>query len=109
MRSTIRQPGPTAAPTTLEKPTRSSLAYYALVFFSLMYFVRPEDFIPGLDIIPFGKIAGGTALLALIFVVPSSRRNKVPIELKAPPAAFGADDFVYSFRLLALGSTGHGC
>ncbi|MGB7129239.1 MAG: O-antigen ligase family protein [Candidatus Sulfotelmatobacter sp.] len=82
MRSTIRQPGPTAAPTTLEKPTRSSLAYYALVFFSLMYFVRPEDFIPGLDIIPFGKIAGGTALLALIFVVPSSRRNKVPIELK---------------------------
>ncbi|MGC1374420.1 MAG: hypothetical protein WA824_19950, partial [Candidatus Sulfotelmatobacter sp.] len=81
MRSTIRKPDPIAAP-TLETPTRSSLAYYALVFFSLMYFLRPEDFIPGLDIIPLGKIAGGIALLALIFVVPSSRRNKIPIELK---------------------------
>jgi putative inorganic carbon (HCO3(-)) transporter len=61
---------------------RSSLAYRALVLFSLVYFVRPEDFIPGLDIIPIGKIAGGLALFALIFAVPASRRHKLTIELK---------------------------
>jgi O-antigen ligase len=61
---------------------RSSLAYQALVLFSLFYFVRPEDFIPGLNSIPIGKIAGGVALFALIFGVPSSRRHKLTIELK---------------------------
>jgi putative inorganic carbon (HCO3(-)) transporter len=61
---------------------RSSLAYRALVLFSLIYFVRPEDFIPGLAFIPIGKIAGGIALFALIFVVPAARRHKLTIELK---------------------------
>ena len=62
--------------------TRSTLAYYALVLFSFIYFVRPEDFIPGLDVIPIGKITGAIALLALIVAVPASRRNKLTIELK---------------------------
>jgi len=61
---------------------RSTLAYRALVLFSLIYFVRPEDFIPGLDLIPIGKIAGGIALLALIFVIPARNRYKLTIELK---------------------------
>jgi putative inorganic carbon (HCO3(-)) transporter len=61
---------------------RSSLAYRALVFFSLIYFIRPEDFIPGLNVIPIGKISGGIALLALIFVVPPQQRHKLTIELK---------------------------
>jgi O-antigen ligase len=61
---------------------RSSLAYSALVLFSVIYFARPEDFIPGLDAIPIGKIAGGITLFALIFLVPSSRRHKLTIELK---------------------------
>ena len=65
-----------------ENEGRSSLAYRALVFFSLIYFLRPEDFIPGLDFIPIGKIAGGIALLALLVAVPSTRRKKLPIELK---------------------------
>jgi hypothetical protein len=65
-----------------DSSARSSLAYRALVLFSLVYFVRPEDFIPGLEIIPIGKITGGLALLALIFVVPPSRRHKLTIELK---------------------------
>jgi O-antigen ligase len=81
MRSPIRKPEPISTPIP-DKPSRSNLAYYALVLFSLAYFVRPEDFIPGLDIIPIGKISGGIALLALIFVVPSSHRNKLTIELK---------------------------
>jgi O-Antigen ligase len=67
---------------TADSKARSTLAYRALVLFSVIYFVRPEDFIPALDIIPIGKIAGGIALLALIFVVPSSRRHKLTIELK---------------------------
>jgi O-antigen ligase len=62
--------------------TRGNLAYRALVFFSLIYFVRPEDFIPGLDVIPLGKISGGIALLALIFVVPAQQRRKLTFELK---------------------------
>jgi O-antigen ligase len=62
--------------------TRSTLAYHALVLFSLFYFIRPEDVVPGLYLIPVGKITGGIALLALIFVVPSGRRHKLPIELK---------------------------
>jgi O-antigen ligase len=65
-----------------DSQARSSLAYRALVLFSLIYFVRPEDFIPGLDAIPIGKIAGGIALLALIFVVPPQQRHKLTIELK---------------------------
>lgn len=80
MRSPIPKAEPITPPIT-DKPTRSNLAYCALVFFSLAYFVRPEDFIPGLDVIPIGKISGGIALLALIFIVPM-RRCKLTIELK---------------------------
>lgn len=65
-----------------DSKARSSLAYHAVVVFSLIYFVRPEDFIPGLDVLPIAKIAGGIALLALIFVVPAQQRNKPTIELK---------------------------
>ena len=65
-----------------DRKARSSLAYRVLVLFSLFYFVRPEDFIPGLSIIPVGKITGGIALLALIFAVPATGRRRLPIELK---------------------------
>jgi O-antigen ligase len=65
-----------------DREARSTLAYRALVFFSLIYWIRPEDFIPGLDIIPIGKISGGLALLALIFVVPPQQRHKLTLELK---------------------------
>lgn len=74
----MEQAGRFAAPS---KPG-SSVAYRALFLFSLIYFVRPEDFIPGLDLIPIGKIAGGIALVALIFVAPGSPRHKLTIELK---------------------------
>jgi O-antigen ligase len=60
----------------------ATMAYYALVFFSWYYFVRPEDFIPGLDKIPLGKIAGGIALAALIFAVKPKDRGKLPAECK---------------------------
>jgi O-antigen ligase len=65
-----------------DSKARSSLAYRALVLFSLIYFVRPEDFIPGLDFVPIAKIAGGIALFALVFVVPAKRRHRLSIEIK---------------------------
>jgi len=65
-----------------DSDARSSLAYRALVLFSLFYFVRPEDFIPLLNVVPIGKITGGVALFALIFIVPSAHRHKLTLELK---------------------------
>ena len=61
---------------------RATLAYRALVLFSVIYFFRPEDFIPGLFYIPLGKIAGGIALAALIFGVKRTERGKLPLEGK---------------------------
>ena len=61
---------------------RTTLAYRALVLFSLYYFLRPEDFIPGLNAIPLGKIVGAIALLALIFGVKPKDRGKLPAECK---------------------------
>jgi hypothetical protein len=61
---------------------RETLAYRALVLFSYYYFIRPEDFIPGLAVIPLGKIMGGIALLALLVGPKSKAGQKVPPELK---------------------------
>src|SRR5712692_9762746 len=61
---------------------RSTLAYHALVLFSAIYFIRPEDFIPGLGRVPIGKLAGGVALLALTFGVRAKARHGLPTELK---------------------------
>jgi len=61
---------------------RTLLAYRALVLFSVLYFFRPEDFIPALTLIPIGKIAGGIALLALVFGTKSKERGRLPIECK---------------------------
>jgi putative inorganic carbon (HCO3(-)) transporter len=65
-----------------DSKTRSTLAYSALMFFAWIYWFRPEDIIPGLEAVPINKIAGGIALLALIFGVPASRRHKLTLELK---------------------------
>ena len=45
---------------------RKTLAYLALLAFSFLYFARPEDFVPGISLIPVGKISGGIALLGLL-------------------------------------------
>lgn len=60
---------------------RKTLAYSALLVFSFLYFARPEDFIPGMAIIPVGKISGGLALLGLLL---SWRKlgGKMPLEIK---------------------------
>jgi O-antigen ligase len=58
-------------------------AYRTLLIFSLLYFARPEDVIPGLGILPVAKITGGIALLALIvgFSSPAAQK-KFPLELR---------------------------
>ena len=61
----------------------SSLAYRTLVLFSVLYFVRPEDLIPGLGFIHVARITGGIAFLALLFSVSlRERSDKWPTELK---------------------------
>jgi O-antigen ligase len=77
--SLAAEPGLLGAPS---EPRRTTLAYRALVFFSFLYFFRPEDFIPGLHHVPMGKIAGGVALAALIFGVKRKDRGKLPLEGK---------------------------
>lgn len=75
----FQEPGSFALP---PQSRRTTLAYRALVLFSLIYFFRPEDFIPGLSYVPLGKIAGGIALFALIFGVKRKDRGKIPLEGK---------------------------
>jgi len=77
----------TVAP-IIEKPPNTekkkvSLAYRALLVFSVLYFARPEDLIPGLNLIPVAKISGGIALLALIgSLLGRGTKSKFPLELK---------------------------
>src|SRR5690242_14279754 len=60
---------------------RATLASWALLAFSFLYFGRPEDFVPGLSHIPVAKISGGLALLGLL-ISWKRTRTKMPIEIK---------------------------
>ena len=50
--------------------------------FAFLYYMRPQDVIPGLEVLPLEKIGGGVALLALVFGVLPKDRGKIPAELK---------------------------
>src|SRR5437899_9692326 len=73
--------------TGIEKRARSNaragVAYGALIVFSFLYYARPEDVIPGLSLIPWGKISGGIALLALIARLASGRSEEHTSELQS--------------------------
>jgi len=76
-----------SAATVIEKRpisnVRAGVAYGALIVFSFLYYARPEDVIPGLNLVPWGKISGGVALLALISRLASGKlKMKYPLELK---------------------------
>jgi O-antigen ligase len=62
---------------------KDSFAFRALLFFSFVYYARPEDLIHPLQYIPVARIAGGLALLALIMGL-FNRHGKMrfPLELK---------------------------
>ena len=59
---------------------RLGFAFFGLVLFMIVYFARPEDWIPGLAAIPLAKITGIIILLALVFSVGSIRWH-VPTEV----------------------------
>src|SRR5260370_18753219 len=68
-----------------DSDARSSLAYRALVLFSLFYFVRPEDFIPLLYVVPIGQITGGGSFFSLLFFVPPAHPPKLHLSLTVLP------------------------
>lgn len=65
-----------------QRSARTTLAYRTLVLFTFVYFVRPEDFIPGLRYLYLARVLGAITLLALIFGVKRSERGKIPTEGK---------------------------
>jgi len=50
-------------------------AYVALLLFMLIYFARPEDWIPGLSQVPLGKITIAIAILALALSIGQIRQR----------------------------------
>jgi O-antigen ligase len=75
-------------PATIAQPEakshgRAALAYGALLVFTLLYYLRPEDVIPGLSWLPAAKISGGIALIGLIAGMAGGQaRTKLPFEIK---------------------------
>ena len=61
---------------------RRPFVYGALVTFSVLYYFRPEDFIPGLSYIPMARIAGAIGAVALAFGMMSGGKAKVPQVVK---------------------------
>jgi putative inorganic carbon (HCO3(-)) transporter len=53
-------------------------AYASLLLFMAVYCARPEDWIPGLSILPLAKMAGVLALLALLFSLRQIRASLPP-------------------------------
>src|SRR2546426_3115212 len=65
------------------KTNSGRLAYGALLIFSVLYYARPEDIIPGLHFIPWSKISGGIALLAVIAgLAGKKKKKKIPLLLQ---------------------------
>lgn len=76
--ATVTSSGAEKRRSSRRKPLVS--AYIALVLFMVIYFGRPEDWIPGLANVPLAKIAGILALLALVFSFRHIR-NRFPREV----------------------------
>lgn len=70
---------PSAPPAAAEqrrsrlKTQANRFGLFAVSAFYILYFFRPEDFIPGLTAVPLEKITGGLAALALLGVVTAGR------------------------------------
>lgn len=58
-----------------DRPQPSSGAYLWLLLFFVVYCARPEDWIPGLTIIPLAKIAGIFCALSFVISIPQLRRS----------------------------------
>jgi putative inorganic carbon (hco3(-)) transporter len=69
-----------AEPVSGSRPSRLSGAYAVLLVFLLIYFARPEDWIPGLAVVPLAKLTGMLALLALLLSL-GQIRERLPREV----------------------------
>jgi O-antigen ligase len=58
-------------------------AYFWLLVFFFVYCARPEDWIPGLHVIPVAKISGVFALLALLLSLGGSKRSLLSLPREA--------------------------
>jgi len=61
---------------------RPTLAYMALVAFTILYYTRPEDFIAPLALIPLSKISGGIALIGLLASIGAKGNAKLAMPVK---------------------------
>jgi O-antigen ligase len=77
---------PATTETAVQRPSserRDQFAYRTLLVFSIIYFARPEDFVPGLQVIHLARITAGIAIIALIFGLGSrSATRRFPLELR---------------------------
>jgi putative inorganic carbon (hco3(-)) transporter len=69
--------------TRVGRPTgRSTSGYFWLLLFIVFYFYRPEDWVPGLKVIPIEKITGTLALLGFgLSLLTTKRFPRMPVEL----------------------------
>lgn len=68
---------------------RDSLAFRALVLFSVVYYARPEDLISPLKVIPMSKILGAVCVIGLIAGLSRRRKIKFPLALTFLMLLFG--------------------
>jgi hypothetical protein len=69
---------PQSGQTVVRPEPRRPFVYGALVIFSLLYYYRPEDFIPGLEYIPMAKIVGLIGSVALLGGMMTGGKVKIP-------------------------------
>jgi len=84
-RKTSDDPPPSSQKSKHDHPQREPLrgAYFWLVVFFIVYCIRPEDWVPGLHVIPLAKISGLFAALALFLSIGRSKRpiQQLPLEI----------------------------
>src|SRR6266567_3026168 len=68
-------------PGTARADKRSTIAFRALVLFSLLYYARPEDVITPLRWVPISKIVGIICVIGLIAGLGRRRKMKFPLAL----------------------------
>ena len=91
-----------------EVSKKGAFAFGTLLLFSVLYFARPEDVIPGMGYIPVAKISGGLAILGLIFGVGSRfSLKKLPIELRLLMALFVWECLTVPFAWYKGGAFGY--
>jgi O-antigen ligase len=62
--------------------------YLGVMAFSIIYFGRPEDWIPGISFIPWAKLSGVIALVAFLGSLVTGRKMRFPKELRILLALF---------------------